>query len=58
MNLFENLKPGAHLRGLEPGGVAEVVQVPYVGADALNLMYRINGRVGDRLVYRGEAPAV
>jgi superfamily II DNA or RNA helicase len=57
LNSFENLKPGAHLRGLEPGGVAEIVQVSHFGADALNLIYRINGRVGERLVYRGEEKA-
>jgi SNF2 family DNA or RNA helicase len=42
---------------LEPGGVAEIVQVSRFGADALNLIYRINGRVGERLVYRGEETA-
>ena len=57
MNLFDNLKPGAHLRGLEPGCVAEIVQVARFGANALNLIYRVNGRVGERLVYRGEETA-
>jgi hypothetical protein len=57
LNLFENLKPGAHLRGLEPGCVAEIVQVARFCADALNLIYRVNGRVGERLVYRGEETA-
>jgi hypothetical protein len=57
LNLFDNLKPGAHLHGLEPGCVAEIVQVARFGADALNLIYRVNGRVGERLVYRGEENA-
>src|SRR5436189_42730 len=51
---LEDIKPGARLRGLDPGGVAEVVQVARFGADALNLVFRVNGRVGERLVYRGE----
>jgi hypothetical protein len=54
---FEKLKPGARLRGLEPGCVAEMVQVARFGADALNLIYRVNGRVGERLVHRGEETA-
>jgi hypothetical protein len=40
-----------------PRGVAEVVQVSRFGADALNLVFRVNGRVGERLVYRGEETA-
>src|ERR1043166_4282912 len=51
---FEDLKPGARLRGLDPAGIAEVVQVARFGPDALNLVFRVNGRVGERLVYRGE----
>jgi len=54
MLAFEDIKPGARLRGLDPGGVAEVVQVARFGRDALNLVFRANGRVGERLVYRGE----
>src|SRR5438477_4526629 len=51
---FEDIKPGARLRGLDPDGIAEVVQVARFGADALNLVFRVDGRVGERLVYRGE----
>src|SRR6476660_5919696 len=54
MHAFEQIKPGARLRGLDPGGVAEIVQVAHSGPDALNLVFRVNGRVGERLVYRGE----
>jgi hypothetical protein len=54
MPAFEDIKPGARLRGLDPGGIAEVVQVARFGPDALNLVFRVNGRVGERLVYRGE----
>lgn len=42
------------LRGLDPAGTAEVVQVARFGPDALNLVFRVDGRVGKRLVYRGE----
>src|SRR6266566_2930017 len=54
MLAFEDIKPGARLRGLDPAGIAEVVQVARFGPDALNLVFRANGRVGERLVYRGE----
>jgi SNF2 family DNA or RNA helicase len=54
MRAFEDIKPGARLRGLDPGGIAEVVQVARFGPDALNLVFRVDGRVGERLVYRGE----
>jgi SNF2 family DNA or RNA helicase len=51
---FEDIKPGARLRGIDPAGIAEVVQVAKFGPDALNLVFRVDGRVGERLVYRGE----
>ena len=54
MHTFEDIKLGARLRGLDPAGIAEVVQVAHFGPDALNLVFRVDGRVGERLVYRGE----
>jgi hypothetical protein len=51
---FDDIKLGARLRGLDPAGVAEIVQVTRFGPDALNLVFRVSGRVGGRLVYRGE----
>jgi hypothetical protein len=54
MLTFEDIKPGSRLRGLDPTGIAEVVQVARFGADALNLVFRVDGRVAERLVYRGE----
>jgi superfamily II DNA or RNA helicase len=54
MMVFEDIQAGARLSGLDAAGVAEIVQVAKFGADALNLVYRVNGRVGERLVYRGE----
>jgi SNF2 family DNA or RNA helicase len=57
MMSFEDIKPGSRFRGLDPFGIAEVVQVSRFGPDALNLIFRANGRVGERLVYRGEETA-
>lgn len=51
---FDELKPGARLKGLEANGIAEIVQVSRFGQDALNLIFRVDGRVGERLVYRGD----
>jgi hypothetical protein len=51
---FEQIKPGTRIRGLSADGLAEVVQVNRFGADALNVVFRSNGRVNERLVYRGE----
>lgn len=55
---FDEIKPGARVRGLDPGGIAEIVKVARFGADALNLVFRANGRVGERLLYRGEETAL
>ena len=57
MAAFDDIKAGARLRGLDPAGVAEVVQIARFGPDALNLVFRVNGRVGERLVYRGDETA-
>jgi hypothetical protein len=51
---FESIKPGCRLRGLDPSGVAEVDQVAQFGPDALNVVFRVDGRVDQRLVMRGE----
>jgi superfamily II DNA or RNA helicase len=58
MLAFNDIKPGARLRGLDSAGIAEIVQVARFGADALNLVFRANGRVGERLLYRGEEAAL
>ena len=54
MSIFEHIKPGARVKGLGAGGVADVVSVSRFGADALNLVFRLDGRVHERLLYRGE----
>jgi len=57
MATFDDIKAGTRLRGLDAAGVAEIVQVARFGPDALNLVFRVNGRVGERLVYRREKAA-
>jgi SNF2 domain-containing protein/uncharacterized protein DUF499 len=57
MVTFEDIKPGVHLRGFDAGGIAEIVSVSKFGNDAINLVFRVNGKVAERLVYRGEETA-
>ena len=54
MSGFDELKPGARVKGIDASGVAEIVSVSRFGPDAVNLVFRVDGRVGERLVYRGE----
>lgn len=54
MSSLEEIRPGTRLKGLDPAGIAEIVSVSRFGADALNLVFRVDGRVAERLVYRGE----
>jgi hypothetical protein len=58
LSTFDQIQPGARLKGLDPGGIADVVQVAHFGVDALNLVFRVDGRVGERLLYRGEETAL
>jgi superfamily II DNA or RNA helicase len=51
---FEDIRPGARVRGLDAAGTSEVVHVSKFGADALNIVFRTAGRVGERLLFRGE----
>jgi hypothetical protein len=44
MHNFENIRQGARLRGFDPAGIAEIVQVARFGPDALNLAFRVDGR--------------
>jgi len=54
LNTFEKIRPGAKIKGLDAAGVSEIVSVSAFGPDALNLVYRVGGRVTERLLYRGE----
>src|SRR5271157_5707147 len=54
MIAFDNIEPGSRLRGLDASGLAEIVKVTQFGPDALNVVFRVDGRVDQRLVMRGE----
>jgi len=54
MSIFEDIKPGSRLRGLSANGIAEIVSVSRFGSDAINVVFRFDGKVAERLVYRGE----
>ena len=51
---FDEIRAGARLSGLDGPGDAEVIDVTPFGPDALNAVYRIDGPVSERLVYRGD----
>jgi SNF2 family DNA or RNA helicase len=55
--MFDDLQPGSLVRGLAPNSVAEILQISRFGPDALNLVYRADGKIGERLLYRGEESA-
>ncbi|TWI56457.1 SNF2 domain-containing protein [Bradyrhizobium huanghuaihaiense] len=52
--MFDLIRPGSVVRGLDVSGPAEVIQVAKFGPDAINVAFRVNGRVSERLLYRGE----
>jgi len=54
MVTLENLTPGTRVIGLEGSADAEVVNVSWFGDQALDVVYRVNGRVAQRLVFRTE----
>lgn len=54
MTKFEEIKPGSRIKGLASEGVAEIVSVSRFGSDAMNLVFRVDGKVTERLLYRGE----
>ena len=51
---FDEIRAGTRLSGLDGPGDAEVIDVTPFGPDALNVVYRIDGRVSEKLVYRGD----
>jgi superfamily II DNA or RNA helicase len=55
---LEDLKPGARVRGLAGSEPAEVVSAGWFGDQAVDVVYRINGRVDQRIVYRTEEPGL
>ena len=58
MATLEELLPGARVSGLSGSAAAEIVSVSRFGPDATNVVFRVNGTVGERLVYRDEAAAL
>lgn len=54
MDIFDQIKAGARIKGLDGPFVADVVSVARFGPDAINLVFRSSGRVMERLLYRGE----
>lgn len=54
MEKFDDIRPGARISGLHGSSVSEVVSVTKFGSDAINLVFRSEGKVHERLLYRGE----
>ncbi|HEV2365721.1 MAG TPA: DUF3883 domain-containing protein [Caulobacteraceae bacterium] len=55
---LEDLKPGASVSGLAGPEPADVVSASWFGDQAVDVVYRINGRVDQRIVYRTEEPGL
>jgi hypothetical protein len=55
---LEQIKPGGRIKGLDASGLAEVVSVSWFGSDTVDVVYRVNGRVGQRLVFRSEENSI
>lgn len=54
MMTLEELKPGARVRGLVGSDIAEIVSVTWFGDQAVDLVFRANGKVDQRVVFRSE----
>lgn len=52
--MFDQIKPGLRLKGLS-GGVAEILSVKLRGPDAMDVFFRAEGQLRERLLYREEA---
>ncbi len=52
---LEHLVASAHVEGIDPGGLVEIVAVAWHGTEALTLTYRDDGgQVSERIVYRAD----
>ncbi len=59
MTTLEDLKAGASVRGLTPDGVAKIVQVEWLGDQAVKVTFEdTSGAVRSRLVHRNEEPTL
>ncbi|MCT8992294.1 hypothetical protein NYR54_18795 [Chelativorans sp. SCAU2101] len=54
MSILDAIRPGARIKDLDGDGIAEIISVTRFGPDAVNLVYRAFGKVGERLLYRGD----
>jgi superfamily II DNA or RNA helicase len=55
---LEDLKPGARVRGLAGTEPAEVVSAGWFGEQAVDVVFRIGGRVDQRIVFRSDEPSL
>lgn len=55
MTVLEDLKTGAFVTGIAPGGAAKIVQIEWFGDQAVKVTFEdASGAAGNRLVYRNE----
>lgn len=55
---LEDLKPGARVHGLAGPDAAEVVSASWFGDQALDVVFRVGGRVDQRIVFRTDEPGL
>ncbi|MGH9394343.1 MAG: RNA helicase, partial [Terriglobales bacterium] len=55
---LDDLKPGARVRGLAGAEPAEVMSATWFGEQAVDVVFRVNGRVDQRIVYRTDEPSL
>ncbi len=55
---LEDLKPGARVHGLAGADAAEVVSASWFGEQAVDVVFRIGGRVDQRIVFRADEPSL
>mgnify|MGYP001340743888 FL=1 len=55
---LEEIIPGSRIRGLDGAEPVDVLSVRWIGTQAIEVIYRINGGTRPRLVYRTDEPAL
>jgi hypothetical protein len=53
---LEDMAAGGILAGLDADGTADVIAVRWIGRDAVDVAYRVNGATRSRLLMRSEEP--
>jgi hypothetical protein len=51
---LEDIAAGGILAGLDPDGAADVIAARWIGRDALDVAYRVNGATRSRLLMRSD----